>query len=35
MSYPVLLGRKVLRKAFIVDVSRNFIQSGDGTPAEN
>lgn len=35
MSYPVLLGRKLLRKGFVVDVSRNFILSGEGTAAGN
>ncbi|MBX7093363.1 MAG: ATP-dependent zinc protease [Flavobacteriales bacterium] len=35
MSYPVLLGRKLLRKGFLVDVSRNFVLSGEGSPAPN
>jgi hypothetical protein len=35
MNYPVLLGRKFLRHRFVVDVSRNFILSGDGPDAEN
>lgn len=35
MNYPVLLGRKFLRHRFVVDVSRNFILSGDGADAEN
>lgn len=35
MNYPVLLGRKFLRKGFLVDVSRNFILSGEGRSVED
>lgn len=35
MNYPVLLGRKFLRKGFLVDVSRNFILSGEGKSVED
>lgn len=35
MTYPVLLGRKFLRKGFLVDVSRNFILTGEGKQVED